>query len=111
MTPSVSARLATHADGPVVHREWLRPGTHVNSVGYNALGTGEVDRATVTDAYVVVESRAAAFAPPPAGAVELLDVIDADDASEITEASLMEEFHPKQEQKSAFQRPKRPGRK
>lgn len=77
--------LATHADAPVVRREWLRPGVHVNSVGYNTQGTGEVDRATVTNAYVVVESRAAAFAPPPAGAVELLDVISADRTVEIGE--------------------------
>jgi ornithine cyclodeaminase len=77
--------LATHAEAPVVRREWLRPGAHVNSVGYNTQGIGEVDRATVTDAYVVVESRAAAFAPPPAGAVELLDVIGADDTVEIGE--------------------------
>lgn len=52
----------THAAEPVVRREWLRPGTHVNSVGYNPDGTGEVDAATVADAVVVVESRAAALA-------------------------------------------------
>ena len=62
----------THADTPVVHRDWLRPGTHVNSVGYNTQGTGELDIDTIRDALVVVESRAAALAPPPAGAVELL---------------------------------------
>jgi ornithine cyclodeaminase len=60
----------THADQPVVRREWLRPGTHVNSVGYNPAGAGEVDAATLADALVVVESRAAAMADPPAGAVE-----------------------------------------
>lgn len=50
---------ATHAAEPVVRREWLRPGTHVNSVGHNPSGTGEVDIATVTGALLVVESRAA----------------------------------------------------
>jgi ornithine cyclodeaminase len=65
---------ATHADRPVLRREWLRPGTHVNSVGYNPAGDGEVDAATVADALVVVESRAAALADPPAGAVELQGV-------------------------------------
>jgi alanine dehydrogenase len=60
----------THADRPVVRREWLRPGTHVNSVGYNPSGTGEVDAATVADALVVVESREAALAE----AVELRGV-------------------------------------
>jgi len=31
--------------------------------------------------------------------------------ADVTEAQLMEEFHPKKEEKAAFQRPKRPGRK
>jgi alanine dehydrogenase len=68
---------ATHAGAPVVRREWLRPGTHVNSVGYNATGDGEVDAETVRDALVVVESRSAALAAPPAGAVELARAIEA----------------------------------
>ncbi|MEY2433054.1 MAG: hypothetical protein QOC92_2779 [Acidimicrobiaceae bacterium] len=75
----------THADAPVVQREWLRPGTHINSVGYNTQGTGELDAATIRDAFVVVESRAAAFAPPPAGAVELLGVLEPDGTAEIGE--------------------------
>jgi ornithine cyclodeaminase len=66
----------THAASPVLRRGWLRPGTHVNSVGYNTSGDGEVDPATIGAALVVVESRAAALAPPPAGAVELLRAIE-----------------------------------
>jgi len=61
----------------VLRREWLRPGAHVNSVGYNTSGDGEVDPAIIGDALVVVESRAAALAPPPAGAVELLRALEA----------------------------------
>jgi ornithine cyclodeaminase len=68
---------ATHADEPVVRREWLRPGAHVNSVGYNTAGEGEVDVRTMRDALVVVESRSAALAAPPAGAVELARAIEA----------------------------------
>jgi alanine dehydrogenase len=61
----------THATEPVVLREWLDPGAHVNSVGANYAGTGEVDAATVRDAAVVaVEYRASTLAPPPAGALE-----------------------------------------
>jgi ornithine cyclodeaminase len=67
---------ATHAASPVLCREWLRPGTHVNSVGYNTSGTGEIDLATIRDALVVVESRAAALALPPAGAIELAGAIE-----------------------------------
>jgi alanine dehydrogenase len=63
----------THAVEPVVRREWIEPGTHVNSVGLNPSGR-EVDAQTVADATLVVESRASALAPPPAGAPELVGV-------------------------------------
>jgi alanine dehydrogenase len=66
----------THAADPVLRRDWLRPGTHINSVGYNTSGDGELDTATIRDALVVVESLAAALAPPPAGAVELRRAIE-----------------------------------
>jgi alanine dehydrogenase len=61
----------THSADPVVRRDWLRPGAHVNSVGYNTAGR-EVDGETVAAALVVVESRAAALAPPPGGSNDLL---------------------------------------
>jgi ornithine cyclodeaminase len=61
---------ATHSPEPVVRREWLRPGTHVTSVGYNTAGR-EVDGATFRDALLVVESRAATLAPPPAGSNDI----------------------------------------
>jgi alanine dehydrogenase len=60
----------THSEDPVVRREWLRKGTHVNSVGFNTAGR-EVDGETVAAALVVVESRAAALAPPPGGSNDL----------------------------------------
>jgi ornithine cyclodeaminase len=60
----------THSPEPVVRREWLRNGAHVNSVGYTP-GV-EIDADTVADAVVVVESRTSALAPLPAGANELL---------------------------------------
>ena len=46
----------THSTEPIVRREWLSPGVHVNSVGLNPSGR-EVDEQTVADALVVVESR------------------------------------------------------
>jgi len=48
---------------------------HVTSVGYNPRGR-EVDDGTVVDALVVVESRAAALAPVPAGSNDLLEPIE-----------------------------------
>jgi alanine dehydrogenase len=61
---------ATHSPTPVVHRDFLSRGVHVTSVGYNTAGR-EVDSATVADALVIVESRQAALAPPPAGSNDL----------------------------------------
>jgi ornithine cyclodeaminase/alanine dehydrogenase-like protein (mu-crystallin family) len=80
----------THADRPVVVRDRLRPGTHVNSVGYNSAGEGEVDAATLRDALVVVESRDTTLAPPPAGAIEIhraiaAGALDADAVAAIVE--------------------------
>jgi ornithine cyclodeaminase len=62
--------VATSATEPVLRREWLAPGAHVNSVGYTTQGR-ELDEATVRDALVVVESRESALAPPPAGSGDL----------------------------------------
>jgi ornithine cyclodeaminase/alanine dehydrogenase-like protein (mu-crystallin family) len=63
----------THANEPVVRRDWLSPGAHVNSVGLNPSGR-EVDAETVADSVLVVESRQSALAPPPAGAPELAGI-------------------------------------
>src|SRR5213078_1034635 len=74
----------THSTEPVVRREWLAPGVHVNSVGLNPSGR-EVDEQTVADALLVVESRESALAPPPAGAPELVGVSPADVHAELGE--------------------------
>jgi ornithine cyclodeaminase/alanine dehydrogenase-like protein (mu-crystallin family) len=65
---------ATHSPDPVVLADWLSPGTHVSSVGYNAPGS-ELDPAILERADLIcVESRDSAFAPPPAGAPELAGI-------------------------------------
>ena len=62
---------ATHSAEPIVLADWLSPGVHVSSVGYNAPGS-ELDPAIVSRADVVcVESRDSSLAAPPAGAPEL----------------------------------------
>jgi alanine dehydrogenase len=64
----------THSPDPVVLADWLEPGVHVSSVGYNAPGS-ELDPEIVARADVIcVESRDSAFAPLPAGAPELAGV-------------------------------------
>jgi ornithine cyclodeaminase/alanine dehydrogenase-like protein (mu-crystallin family) len=70
----------THALDPVVRREWLAPGAHVNSVGLNPQGR-EVDDTTVQEASLFVESRPSALASPPVGAPDLLGV----DPARVTE--------------------------
>ena len=74
----------THATDPIVRRDWLSPGAHVNSVGLNPAGR-EVDEQTVADALLVVESRDSALAPPPAGAPELVGVSPAGVHAELGE--------------------------
>ncbi len=75
---------ATHSADPVVLADWLEPGVHVSSVGYNAPGS-ELDPAIVARADVIcVESRDSAFAPLPAGAPELA-AVDPERAVELGE--------------------------
>jgi alanine dehydrogenase len=64
----------THSVEPVVRREWLAPGAHVTSVGYNPVGR-ELDDRTVMDALVCVESRGAVLAPTPSGSNDLIEPI------------------------------------
>lgn len=78
--------LCTHSPAPVIEREWVSPGAHVTSVGYSA-PHGELDRAIAEAANLFVESRAAAFLPPPAGCMELAGM-DPDRATEIGEVLL-----------------------
>lgn len=73
----------THSPEPVVRLEWLKPGAHVTSVGMNPEGF-EVDEHLVRDSTIFVESRAAAFAPFPAGAGELA-AVDQERVTEIGE--------------------------
>ncbi|HEY4730530.1 MAG TPA: ornithine cyclodeaminase family protein [Myxococcales bacterium] len=73
----------THAREPVVRRDWLRPGAHLNSVGLHPQGR-EID--SLEGMRVAVESRASAFAPPPAGANDLRDT-SAAEAVELGELS------------------------
>ena len=48
---------ATSSRGPVLRREWLAPGTHINAVGACVPGEREIDTATMADATLVADSR------------------------------------------------------
>jgi len=60
----------SHSPEPVVEGSWLEPGMHVTSVGVNGAGR-ELDAEAVARSLLVVESRAAALAPFPAGSNEI----------------------------------------
>ncbi len=47
----------TSAREPVLRREWLAPGTHVNAVGSSVPGTRELDTATVAASSLFVDRR------------------------------------------------------
>lgn len=75
--------LASHAHTPIIDADWLRPGTHVTSVGY-APPSGELDRAIAARHRLFVETRLA-FEPSPAGCAELqgLDPLRATELGEV----------------------------
>ena len=50
----------TSSSEPVLHREWLRPGAHVNAVGACFPHTRELDTATIADAALYVDRRESA---------------------------------------------------
>jgi ornithine cyclodeaminase len=49
--------LATSAREPVIRREWLKPGVHINAVGSSVKHTREVDTATMAAASLFVDRR------------------------------------------------------
>lgn len=75
--------LCSHAAQPVIEPRWVRPGTHVSSVGY-APPVGELPRALVTGNRLFVETRDA-FQPAPVGCSELagLDPAQATELGEV----------------------------
>jgi len=48
---------ATTSPHPVLRREWLSPGTHVNAVGACLPGDREIDTATMAEAAIFADSR------------------------------------------------------
>jgi ornithine cyclodeaminase/alanine dehydrogenase-like protein (mu-crystallin family) len=52
---------ATTAREPVVRREWLSPGAHLNAVGTFSPKAREIDTATMTDATLFVDRRESAL--------------------------------------------------
>jgi ornithine cyclodeaminase/alanine dehydrogenase-like protein (mu-crystallin family) len=52
----VICTTTAHAE-PIVQREWLKPGVHINAVGSSIPTTRELDSATVRDAALFVDRR------------------------------------------------------
>lgn len=52
---------ATTSREPVVHREWLAAGTHINAIGTYSPRAREIDTATMVDATVFVDRRESAI--------------------------------------------------
>lgn len=75
--------LATHSAEPVVQADWVRPGTHMTSVGYKP-PRGELPRKLLEHSSLFVETRLA-FEPTPVGCAELvgLDGLAATELGEI----------------------------
>ena len=61
--------LCTSSAEPVIQKDWIKPGTHISSVGYRPPG-GELPRDLVEASHVFVESIVA-FNEPPVGCSEL----------------------------------------
>ena len=64
--------LATHSPRPVIDALWVRPGTHVTSVGY-CPPAGELPPALARSSRLVVETLDA-FGPAPVGCADLAGV-------------------------------------
>ena len=64
--------LATHSASPVIDPGWIRPGTHLTSVGYHP-PDGELPRPLAAGHRLFVETLAA-FETPPAGCAELSEI-------------------------------------
>ena len=62
--------LASHSYAPVIAASWVRPGTHVSSVGY-APPRGELPVELIDAAILFVETKDA-FNAPPVGCAELI---------------------------------------
>jgi len=61
--------LCTSSSEPVIQKNWIKPGTHISSVGYRPPG-GELPRNIIEASHIFVESKVA-FNEPPVGCSEL----------------------------------------
>jgi len=64
--------LATHSPEPVIDARWVKPGTHVSSVGFHP-PNGELPRELARMGHLFVETLDA-FQPAPVGASELANL-------------------------------------
>lgn len=48
---------ATNSREPVIRRDWLAPGVHINAIGASTISASEIDTATVADCALFADSR------------------------------------------------------
>ena len=77
--------LCSHSYNPIIEKDWVKPGTHISSVGY-APPEGELPRELAQICSLFVETRDA-FEQPPVGCGELAD-LDPDSGTELGEMLL-----------------------
>ena len=77
--------LCSHSYNPIIEKDWVKPGTHISSVGY-APPEGELPRELAQICSLFVETRDA-FEQPPVGCGELAD-LDPDPGTELGEMLL-----------------------
>jgi alanine dehydrogenase len=63
--------LATHSPAPVIRPEWVKPGTHVTSVGY-CPPDGELPKELTAEGHRLFVETLDAFRPTPVGCGELV---------------------------------------
>lgn len=86
--------LTTHSPEPVIEASWVRPGTHVTSIGYHP-PVGELPVELARDHQLYVETLDA-LQPPPVGCSELSGVTSADCLGDVITGSASGRTDPEQ---------------
>jgi len=59
--PAALALTATSSQKPVINKEWISPGAHINAIGTHSPNSREIDSATMAAARIFVDRRESAL--------------------------------------------------